>query len=102
MTSLSAQFGHFKINYNTQKEKVKNERIIVMCVEEEERIKIEKPDFYDAIKSKKIKNNGKDKNKTYLVFGVNKANMSGTKYTPKCHHYKKCGHMRKNYKKFKD
>jgi gag-polypeptide of LTR copia-type len=35
MTSLPAQFGPFKINYNTQKEKWKMSELIVMCVEEE-------------------------------------------------------------------
>ncbi|GJV45381.1 putative RNA-directed DNA polymerase [Tanacetum coccineum] len=44
MTSLRAQFGPFKINYNTQKEKWKMSELIAMCVKEEERIKIENPD----------------------------------------------------------
>jgi gag-polypeptide of LTR copia-type len=34
MTSLPAQFGPFKINYNTQKEKWKMSELIAMCVEE--------------------------------------------------------------------
>jgi hypothetical protein len=80
--------------------------LIAMCVEEEERIKAEKPNFSHAVtngpKSKKIKYNGKGKNKTDMVFGINKASTYGTKYTPKCHHCKKYGHMRKDCKKFKD
>jgi hypothetical protein len=80
--------------------------LIAMCVEEEERIKAEKFDFEhaatDGPKSKKIKDNGKDKNKVDMIFGVNKVSMSGTKHTPKYHHYKKRGHMRKDCKKFKD
>ncbi|KAJ9562866.1 hypothetical protein OSB04_008026 [Centaurea solstitialis] len=44
MTSLPTQFGPFKINYNTQKEKWKMSELIAMCVQEEERLKIEKPD----------------------------------------------------------
>jgi len=36
MISLPAQFDAFKINYNTQKEHI-------MCVQEEERLKLEKP-----------------------------------------------------------
>ncbi|KAJ9561618.1 hypothetical protein OSB04_006778 [Centaurea solstitialis] len=44
MTSLPAQFGPFKINYNTQKEKWKMSELIAMCVQEEDRLKIEKPD----------------------------------------------------------
>ncbi|GKD71320.1 hypothetical protein Tco_1325410 [Tanacetum coccineum] len=44
MTSLPAQFGPFKINYNTQNEKWKMSELIAMCVQEEERLKIEKLD----------------------------------------------------------
>ncbi|KAK2992639.1 hypothetical protein RJ640_023949 [Escallonia rubra] len=44
MTSLPAQFGLFKINYNTQKEKWKMSELISMCVQEEERLKFEQPD----------------------------------------------------------
>jgi gag-polypeptide of LTR copia-type len=102
MTSLPAQFGPF----NTQKEKWKMSELIAMCVEEEEKIKVEKPDFTYAVtdgpKSKKIKDNGKSKNKTDMIFDVNKASTSGTKHTPKCHHCKKHGHMRNDCKKFKD
>jgi hypothetical protein len=69
-------------------------------------LRLKKPDFAHAVtdgpKSKKIKDTGKGKNKADMIFGVNKASMSGTKHTPKCHHCKKRGHMRKDYKKFKD
>ncbi|GJV60786.1 zf-CCHC domain-containing protein [Tanacetum coccineum] len=44
MTSLPAQFSPFKINYNTQKEKWKMSELIAMCVQEEERLKIEQPE----------------------------------------------------------
>ncbi|GAV92617.1 UBN2_2 domain-containing protein, partial [Cephalotus follicularis] len=45
MTSLPVQFGPFKINYNTEKEKWKISELIVMCVQEEESLKVERPDF---------------------------------------------------------
>ncbi|XP_059670879.1 uncharacterized protein LOC132316416 [Cornus florida] len=45
MISLPAQFGPFKINYNTQKKKWKMSELIAMCVQEEERLKAEKPDM---------------------------------------------------------
>jgi hypothetical protein len=81
-------------------------KLIALCAEEEERINAEKSDFAHAVtdgqKSKKIKDNGKAKNKANMIFGVNKASTSGTKHTSKCHHCKKCEHMRKNCKKFKD
>ena len=34
MTSFPSQFGPFKINYNTQKDKWKMNELIVMCVQE--------------------------------------------------------------------
>ncbi|GAV60176.1 UBN2_2 domain-containing protein, partial [Cephalotus follicularis] len=45
MTSLPVQFEPFKINYNTQKEKWKMSELIAMCVQEEERLKVERSDF---------------------------------------------------------
>ncbi|GKC52856.1 hypothetical protein Tco_1075601 [Tanacetum coccineum] len=45
MTSLPMQFAPFKINYNTQKEKWKMSELIAMCMQEEERLKVEKPDI---------------------------------------------------------
>ncbi|GJX26125.1 hypothetical protein Tco_0232421 [Tanacetum coccineum] len=44
MTSLPMKFGPFKINYNAQKEKWKISELIAMCVQEKERLKVEKPD----------------------------------------------------------
>jgi hypothetical protein len=79
---------------------------ISMCVEEEKRIKAENPDFVrdviDGPKLKKNKDNGKSKNKADMVFDVNKASTSGTKHTPKCHHFKKRGYVRKDCKNFND
>ena len=45
MTSFPSQFSPFKINYNTQKDKWKMSELIAMCVQEEERLKVEKPDM---------------------------------------------------------
>ncbi|KAK3006929.1 hypothetical protein RJ639_015592 [Escallonia herrerae] len=44
MTSLPTQFGLFKINYNTEKEKWKMSELISICVQKEERLKSEQPD----------------------------------------------------------
>ncbi|VFQ90269.1 unnamed protein product [Cuscuta campestris] len=44
MTSLSASFEAFKVNYNTQKVKWSMNELIAMCVQEEERLKLDKPD----------------------------------------------------------
>ncbi|XP_062191303.1 uncharacterized protein LOC133895133 [Phragmites australis] len=42
MTSFPSEFGLFKINYNTQKEKWTMNELIAMCVQEEERLKARK------------------------------------------------------------
>ena len=44
-TSLPSQFDPFKISYNTQKDKWKMIELIAMCVQEEERLKVERPDI---------------------------------------------------------
>ena len=36
MTFLLSKFGHFKISYNTQKDKWKMSELIALCVQEEE------------------------------------------------------------------
>ncbi|GAV88450.1 UBN2_2 domain-containing protein [Cephalotus follicularis] len=102
MTSLPVQFGHFKINYNTQKEKWKMSELIAMCVQEEERLKVERPDFAHLATAtptrKKSKGNDKGKKKVDLEKSTNKANVSSTKLVqaPKCHFCRKVGHLRKD------
>ena len=44
MTSLPSAYDAFKINYNTQKDKWTMRELIVMCVQEEEWMKLEKPE----------------------------------------------------------
>ncbi|XP_021770628.1 uncharacterized protein LOC110734787 [Chenopodium quinoa] len=44
MTSLPASFEAFKVNYNTQQVKWTMNELIAMCVQEEERLKLDKPD----------------------------------------------------------
>ncbi|KAI3703897.1 hypothetical protein L1987_74093 [Smallanthus sonchifolius] len=44
MTSLPKSFEAFKINYNKQKDKWTMSELIVMCVQEEERLKLDRPD----------------------------------------------------------
>ncbi|GAV57329.1 UBN2_2 domain-containing protein [Cephalotus follicularis] len=81
MTSLPVQFGPFKINYNTQKEKWKISELIAICVQEEERLKVEKPDFAHIAtvspKRKKLKGNDRGKRKVDLAKSINKASLSG-------------------------
>ncbi|KAK3004797.1 hypothetical protein RJ639_019930 [Escallonia herrerae] len=88
MTSLPAQFGPFKINYNTQKEKWKMSELISMCVQEEERLKSEQPDSAHFAITGPSKGKGKGKkfgkgnvqgNKSASVTKTDKASSSGTK-----------------------
>ncbi|KAK2988402.1 hypothetical protein RJ640_007695 [Escallonia rubra] len=111
MTSLPAQFGPFKINYNTQKEKWKMSELISMCVQEEERLKSEQPDSaHVAItgpskgKGKKFGKGNVQGNKSASVTKTDKASSSGTKGSsgPRCHFCKDKGHMRKECHKFRE
>ncbi|XP_076936957.1 uncharacterized protein LOC143604327 [Bidens hawaiensis] len=57
MTSLPAAYEVFKINYKTQKDKWTMSELIAMCVQEEERMKMDKPEVaYLATSSKNRKN----------------------------------------------
>ncbi|XP_076898447.1 uncharacterized protein LOC143552025 [Bidens hawaiensis] len=57
MTSLPAAYEAFKINYNTQKDTWTMSELIAICVQEEERMKMDKPEVsYLAPSSKKRKN----------------------------------------------
>ncbi|KAK3040692.1 hypothetical protein RJ639_028388 [Escallonia herrerae] len=113
MTSFPAQFGPFKINYNTQKEKWKMSKLISMCVQEEERLKSEPPDSAHVAITGPSKGKGKGKkfgkgnvqgNKSASVTKTDKASSSGTKGSsgPRCHFCKDKGHMRKECHKFRE
>ncbi|KAK3022232.1 hypothetical protein RJ639_047778 [Escallonia herrerae] len=113
MTSLPAQFGPFKINYNTQKEKWKMSELISMCVQEEERLKSEQLDSAHVAITGPSKGKGKGKkfgkgnvqgNKSASVTKTDKASSSGTKGSsgPRCHFCKDKGHMRKECHKFRE
>nr|GEX04906.1 UBN2_2 domain-containing protein [Tanacetum cinerariifolium] len=63
MASLPMQFDPFKINYNTLKEKWKMSELIAMCVEEEEHLKVEKPDVVHVATTNSNKRKGRSKGK---------------------------------------
>ncbi|KAK2971344.1 hypothetical protein RJ640_016808 [Escallonia rubra] len=85
MTSLPAQFGPFKINYNTQKEKWKMHELISMCVQEEERLKSEQPDSAHV-----------------AITGPSKGKRKRKEIWQRCHFCKDEGHMRKECHKFRE
>ncbi|KAK2979803.1 hypothetical protein RJ640_021751 [Escallonia rubra] len=105
-TSLPAQFGPFKINYNTQEEKSKMSKLIFMCVQEKERLKSEQPDSAHVAITGPSKGKGKGNkfgkssmqgNKSASVTKTNKASSSG----PNCHFCRAKRHMRKECQKFR-
>ncbi|KAD6454718.1 hypothetical protein E3N88_09424 [Mikania micrantha] len=109
MTSLPSQFDIFKINYNTQKEKWKMSEMIAMCVQEEERLKHEKPNVAHITTSNpnkkkySFKNKGQqgDKSKPNK-FSTLGASTSTFKGTPKCRFCHKKGHIQSDCLKFKE
>jgi hypothetical protein len=53
MSSLPKEFESFEINYNSQPESWGIEKLIIMCVQEEERIKESRGDFINHVKHNK-------------------------------------------------
>lgn len=101
MTSLPSQFGPFKINYNTQKDKWKMSELIVMCVQEEERLKVEKPDMAHLTIGPNKKSFKKGKGKKNKQ--GNDVSHNGQKDENKiqCHFCHKKGHKRRDCSGFK-
>ena len=109
MTSLPMQFGPFKINYNTQKEKWKMSELIAMCVQEEERLKVEKPDIVHVATTNTNKRKGswKGKGSSGDNSTPNKVQKTGASTSsfhddPKCKFCHKKGHTQKDCPKFKE
>ncbi|GKA27716.1 putative RNA-directed DNA polymerase [Tanacetum coccineum] len=109
MTSLPMQFGPFKINYNTQKEKWKMSELIAMCVQEEERLKVEKPDVVHVATTNSNKRKGSWKGKgssgdNSTPNKVQKTDTSTSSFQggPKCKFCHKKGHTQKDCPKFKE
>jgi hypothetical protein len=112
MTSLPMKYGPFKINYNTQKEKWTMSELTSMCVQEEERLKVERIDYahLTSINSGKRKSQGDWKPKKKMNFSNTNASKPGTSSTkvipterkgPKCHFCKEDGHVMKECDGFK-
>ncbi|KAD2805675.1 hypothetical protein E3N88_39052 [Mikania micrantha] len=105
MTSLPASYEAFKINYNTHKEKWMMNELIAMCVQEEERQKLEKPDvaYLMATGSKKRKNNTHKEAskvpKSNAGASSSSNNSNGKSYCKFC---RKVGHKQKDCPDFKE
>lgn len=109
MTSLPASFETFKVNYNAQKDKWKMSELIEMCVQEEERQKLDnKPEvaYLMAANHPNKKRKGKFQPKEYPKFQKKDPGMSNSsnysKNKPYCKFCRKDGHKQKDCKDFKE
>ncbi|KAD4385252.1 hypothetical protein E3N88_25420 [Mikania micrantha] len=105
MTSLPASYEAFKINYNTQKEKLLMNELIAMCVQEEERQKLEKPDvaYLMATGSKKRKNNThREASKVPKSNAGASSSSNNSNGKPYCKFCRKVGHKQKDCPDFKE
>jgi len=94
LISRPYEYGPFKISYNTHKEKWSVSELLAMCVQEEGRLNQEKIEStHLATQEKKPAKKDKGKAKAPL----NQVNNG----VVKCLFYKKKGHMKKSYPKFK-
>jgi hypothetical protein len=103
MSSLPKEFEAFEINYNFQPENWGIEKLITMCVQEEERIKDARGDFINHVKhnnKKNFSNSPQSKrsyshnHKTSSSKGQGKAPIKEHDHMAKgvCRHYKQEGH----------
>ncbi|CAJ2661752.1 unnamed protein product [Trifolium pratense] len=103
LNSLPAEYGPFKISYNTHKDKWSINELMTMCVQEEERLAMEQGESAlltttrgknKAIKTDKAQANQKGKFKIPPQGDIKKED--------KCFFCKKGGHMKKQCPRFKE
>jgi hypothetical protein len=111
MSSLPKEFDAFEINYNSQPEKWGIEKLIAMCVQEEERIKDAHGDFINHVKynkkknfsnSPKFKRSYSHDHKASSSKGQGKAPIKEHDHVPKgvCRHCKQDGHYMRDCVEF--
>jgi hypothetical protein len=111
MSSLHKEFETFEINYNSQPKNWGIEKLVAMCVQEEERIKDARGDFINHVKHNKKKNfsNSPQSKRSYShdhkassSKGQGKAPMKEQDHVPKgvCRHCKQEGHYMRDCVEF--
>ena len=94
LNTLPQQYSPFKIFYNTHKDKWSINELLTICVQEEGRLMMEEGKKVNLTTfRKKRKNQAKRKGKIPVQPGIKKES--------KCFFYKKKGHIKKDYSKFK-
>lgn len=96
LCTLPQQYGHFKIFYNTHKDKWSINELLTMCVQEEGRLAMEEGEKVNLTVPGKKKNQAKQKGKGEIP------PQSDIKKELKCFFCKKKGHVKKNCSKFKN
>ena len=99
LNSFPPQFGPFKINYNTQKDKWNVSQLISMCHEEEERLKREGLQTQTVHVVSQGHRPKKHKRKNPKAPNKEASNYKGFGW--QCHFCKKKGHMQKDCVKCK-
>ncbi|VFQ75379.1 unnamed protein product [Cuscuta campestris] len=106
MTSLPASFEAFKVNYNTQKVKWSMNELIAMCVQEEERLKLDKPDVAYLMTANPKKRKGNVDKKEVSKVQKRDASASSSSKNSKgksyCKFCRKEGHRQKDCQDFKE
>ncbi|KAK1415826.1 hypothetical protein QVD17_31614 [Tagetes erecta] len=106
MTSLPAQFDAFKINYNTQKDKWSMSELMAMCVQEEERLKLEKPQVVHVATTGSHKRKGNFNHGASSKVHNNKqstsSSMTNSQGKPFCKFCRTHGHKQKDCPQFKE
>ncbi|KAK9056510.1 hypothetical protein SSX86_023872 [Deinandra increscens subsp. villosa] len=106
MTSLPASFEYFKVSYNAQKDKWKISELNEMCVQEEERQKLDKPKVAYLMTANANKRKGKFPQREYPKVQKKDASVSFSSNNSKvklhCKFCRKNGHTQKDCKAFKE
>ena len=105
LNTLPHQYGHFKISYNTHKDKWSINELMTMCIQEEDKLMMELGESA-MLATTFGKNKRNDTSQTY----TSKSNHKGKSRIPpradikkenKCFFYKRKGHEKKDCPKFK-
>jgi len=97
LNTLPQEYAPFKISYNTHNTKWSINELMTMCVQEEERLLMEKGESAHMATRDKYKGQGKQKGKGKMPLPP----QAGIKKESKCFFCKKKGHMKKDCAKFK-
>lgn len=99
LNSLPSEYSPFKISYNTHKDKWSVNELLTMCVQEEERLKHEKP--LSVHMATHDKGNAKRGNYAHKPKKDNKLSIKKNDKKDACFFCKKSGHMKKDCQKYK-